>query len=529
MTRWWRDAVFYQVYPRSFADSDGDGVGDLPGIIAHLASLAETGFDAIWLSPFYRSPMADFGYDISDHSDVDPVFGTVADLDALLVEAHRLGLRVIIDLVPNHTSAEHPWFRSSRASRQSPHRDWYVWRDGSPDGGPPNDWQSQFPRVGPGWTFDPPTGQWYLHSYLPDQPDLDWDHPEVVEAMSEVMRGWLRRGVDGFRIDVPQRLAKDRLFRDNEGLAQEPDPRFVGRRYDEDQDHVVDRLRAIRAVTDEFPDRVLVGEVYVLDQRRMARYVAGGDRLHLAHDFTFLRVPWDVAAIRAAIEGALEALGPDGWPTWCLGNHDHGRIATRFGTDGRGEARARLIQMLLLTLRGTPFIYQGDELGLPDSVVPPDRVVDIHDRDRVRGPMAWAPPSVAGAGAGFTTGYPWLPLTDQAERLNVETQLADPASMLSLVRQLLRLRRSTPALRQGDLRLLDGPPGVLIYRRALDGDRLTVVLNLGIDDIIVSTPWVPPCGRILLGTTPGREGESVDGALRLSACEGAVVRTDDDR
>lgn len=523
---WWQEAVFYQVYPRSFADSDGDGVGDLPGIESRLSYLADLGVDAVWLSPFYRSPMADFGYDISDPTDVDPLFGTLADFDSLLAHAHRLGLRVIVDLVPNHTSVDHPWFVASRSSRTDPKRAWYVWRDGAPDGGPPNNWQSQFPRVGAGWTFDPPTGQWYLHSYLPEQPDLDWGEPGVVMAMADVMRFWLRRGVDGFRIDVPQRLGKDPALRDNPGLAREPDERFVGRRFDEDQDNVLERIRAIRSVADEFPGRVLVGEVYVLDQRRMARYVNGPDVLHLAHNFTFLRLPWDADAFRSTIAELDTCLDPHAWPAWCLGNHDHGRIASRFGADGRGEDRARLVAMLLLTLRGTPFLYQGDELGLPDSIVPPDRALDVHDRDRARGPMPWGSPSRVGAGAGFSTGRPWLPVTAEAERLNAATQASDAASMLELVRSLLALRRATPALRSGAIRLHPEPGPVLAYDRWDAGARMVVALNMGTADASVAIPEGVRA-RVVAGTRAQRTDTTVAAEIGLASLEGVVMRIED--
>jgi alpha-glucosidase len=519
---WWQEAVVYQVYPRSFADSDGDGIGDLPGITSRLGYVAEAGFDAVWLSPFYRSPMADFGYDVSDHCDVDPVFGTLADLDDLVVRAHELGLRVIVDYVPNHTSVEHPWFRDARASRASPYRDWYVWRDGRPDGRPPNNWRSAFPRVGPAWTFDEPTGQWYLHSYLPDQPDLDWSNPRVVAAMGDVLRFWLRRGIDGFRIDVAMRLGKDPDLRDNPDRADEPDARSAGRRLDEDQPSALEHLRTLRRVADEFPDRLLVGEVYVLDQQRMARYVNGLDGLHLAHDFTFLRQPWDARAFRRAIAGSMAAVAPRAWPAWCLGNHDHGRIASRFGQDGRGEERARLAAMLLLTLRGTPFVYQGDELGLPDSVVPAAQQVDVHDRDRVRGPVPWAPPSVAGPGAGFTSGTPWLPLAEEAERLNVTSQAADPGSTLSLVRSLLALRRSSDALRRGAMRLLDGPDGVLAWTRGDGAERLVVALNMSVSDVSLELPRTAD-DRVAWSTHAERPGEATGGRLRLRGLEGVIV------
>lgn len=533
---WWRQAVIYQIYPRSFADANGDGIGDLPGISGRLDYIADTGFDTIWLSPFYRSPMADFGYDISDYTDVDPIFGNLDDLDVLIDRAHGRGIRVIVDWVPSHTSKEHAWFVDSRSSRTSAHRDWYVWRDGRPDGGPPNNWQSQFPAVGSGWSFDERTEQWYLHSYLPEQPDLDWGNPEVVEAMSNVLRFWLRRGVDGFRIDVPQRLAKHPDLLDNPGIANEPDRRFVGRRFDEDQPAVFERLRQVRRVVDEFPDRLLVGEVYVLDQRRMASYVNDGDGLHLAHNFTFLRLPWEAQAFRDTLLELEGCLAPGAWPAWCLGNHDHGRIASRFDYDGHGDARARLVSMLLLTLRGTPFFYQGDELGLPDSVVAQDQIVDVHDRDRARGPMPWGAPSRVGAAAGFSSGTPWLPLATAAETLNAATQRMEPHSHLTLVRELLQLRRRFVALHDGAMNVLDGPPEVLAFsRQAGSGQSWLIALNFEDKPIRMELASIGSVGwsardvdlRLAISTDPTRSrGAVVGGSIELASLEGVVLTND---
>jgi alpha-glucosidase len=469
-TEWWRRGAVYQVYPRSFADSDGDGVGDLRGLRAHLDHLAELSVAAVWLSPVFPSPMADFGYDVSDHCDVDPLFGTLADLDDLVADCHARDIRVVLDWVPNHTSDRHPWFLASRSSREDPKRDWYVWRDGAPDGGPPNDWRSEFAAVGPAWTYDEPTGQWYLHSYTPQQPDLDWENPEVEAAMHDTIRFWLSRGVDGLRIDALQRLAKDPLLRSNAGSD---------RRHDQDWETAHERLRGIRRVVDEFPDRMVVGEVYLLDLRRVLAYLAGGDQLHLAHNFVFVHLPWDAGAFRTAIEEFEARAEPEAWPAWFLGNHDHSRIATRYDDGGHGPARARAVALLLTALRGTPFLYQGDELGLPDAVVPPDRVVDVDGRDPERAPIPWRPPSVAGPGAGFTTGEPWLPLVADAERLCVERQAADPSSTLSLVRRLGALRAASPALQTGRQRVLAAAPGVLAWLREDGDERLLAAVNLG--------------------------------------------------
>ncbi len=409
---WWQRGAIYQIYPRSFADASGDGTGDLRGIVEHLDHVAALGAGAIWLSPIFPSPMADFGYDVADFCDVDPVFGTLADLDDLLEKAHARGIRVVLDWVPNHTSDRHPWFVASRSSRADPRRDWYVWHDGGRDGGPPNDWRSEFAAVGPAWTFDEGTDQWYLHSFMAEQPDLNWDNPEVREAMHGILRFWLGRGVDGLRLDAIHKIAKDPLLRDH---ATAP------RRHDEDWETIHERLRGIRRVADEFEDRMLVGEVALQDLHRAVSYLESGDQLHLAHNFVFAELPWDAEAFRTSIDD-FEALAErTAWPAWFLENHDLPRVASRFDRDatggsGHGAARARAAALILYALRGTPFVYQGQELGLHDADIPPDRVVDVDGRDPVRAPMPWQPPSQAGAGAGFTVGEPWLPLPGRRRR-----------------------------------------------------------------------------------------------------------------
>jgi alpha-glucosidase len=496
---WWRDAVFYQVYPRSFADSDGDGIGDLPGIIDRLDYLNGTpdslGVDAIWLSPFYPSPMADFGYDISDYCGVDPLFGTLRDFDRLVHAAHVRGIRVVIDLVPNHTSDQHPWFVDARAG--GTHRDWYVWRPGR-DGGPPNNWQSEFGAVGPAWTLDPQTGVWYLHSFLPQQPDLNWDVPEVERQMHDVMRFWLERGVDGFRIDVVYKIAKDPLLRDNPTRLVGPGG-TPGERRDEDWPSVHPRLRRLRSVIKSFGERMTVGEVYLLDPTRLAAYVRTGTELDLAHNFQFLTLPWDASAFRDSVEGFSALVAPRGWPTWCLNNHDHSRVATRYP----GERAARVAALMLLTLRGTVFLYQGEELGLRDGIVSPKRIVDVDGRDPERCPLPWEPPSIAGPGAGFTSGDPWLPLPPEPERLNVARQRADPGSIFSLYRRLLEIRRRTPALRAGALAFVDqADRDVLVYLRHGRARTFLVALNFADRSTVVAIPDVLRAkrGRVLLST-----------------------------
>src|SRR4051812_25914038 len=504
---WWRSGVVYQIYPRSFADSNGDGVGDLAGVAGRLDHLADLGVDALWLSPFYPSPMADFGYDVSDYTDVDPIFGSLADADRLIEQAHRRGLRVIFDWVPNHTSDRHEWFLASRSSRDDPKRSWYVWRDPGPGGEPPNNWVSNFSLHGeiPAWSLDERTAQLYLHSFLPQQPDLNWDNPAVAEAMHDVLRFWLGRGVDGFRIDVAHALGKDPDLGDHE----------PGRPHHEDWPSVHPRLRAIRRVLEEYEgDRMAVGEVYLLDQRRLAPYVRTGDELHLVHNFVFLNLPWSARRFRETVDEFEELVGPGAWPAWCLGNHDHSRIATRYGAGA-----ARVAAMLLLTLRGTPFLFQGDELGLPDVPIPPGRIVDVDGRDPERAPIPWEPPSTAGPGAGFTTGEPWLPVSAEAERMAATVQKDDPGSMMALHRTLLALRRATPALTEGSYRSLDAGEDIYAYER---GEEITVALNFASER---RGAGLSGTGRLVLSTRPeARPGEVLDLAeLELEPDEGVVL------
>jgi alpha-glucosidase len=513
---WWQRGAIYQIYPRSFADGDGDGVGDLGGLIAQLDYLADLGIEAVWLSPIYPSPMADFGYDVADFCDVDPTFGSLADLDRLIGACHARGIRLVLDWVPNHTSDRHPWFVASRSSRADPKRDWYVWRAGR-DGGPPNDWRSDFPAVGPAWTFEERTGQWYLHSFTRQQPDLNWDNPAVEAAMHEVLRFWLDRGVDGFRIDALQRLAKDPLLRDNAGAA---------RRHDQDWDTTHDRVRGIRRVVDAYPDRMLVGEVYLLDLHRVVSYLNSGDQLHLAHNFVFSQLPWNAEAFRTSIND-FEALAAEtAWPAWFLANHDLPRVASRFDQDGQGPARARAVALLLYCLRGTPFVYQGEELGLPDAEIPPERVVDVDGRDPQRAPLPWRPPSLAGPAAGFTTGEPWLPLVADAERLCVERQAADPRSMLTLVRRLAALRRRTPALQTGAQRSLDAGPDMLAWLREDEGARLLAAVNFAAVLAPLRLPAEPPRRTtLLISTDPERADGDVDlNGFMLGPSEAVLLR-----
>ncbi len=460
--------MIYQIYPRSFADADGDGVGDLEGVRQHLDHLAWLGVDAVWLSPFFRSPMADFGYDVADYCDVDPLFGDLGTFDALVTEAHAVGIRIVVDLVPNHTSDQHPWFLAARSSRDDPKRDWYVWRDGGGPDRPPNNWRGAFIEGGPAWTWDPDTEQWYLHQFLPEQPDLNWDNPEVVEAMHDVMRFWLDRGVDGFRIDVVHCIGRDPAFPDDEPPWSDL-PHCVSNEDPSTHEHI----RGLRRLADSYDgDRVLIGETALPGTKWIAPYYGEGDELHLAFNFGATHTAWDPEVWRRRLERIDELLGPrEAWPTWVFSNHDIPRHRTRLGG---GEARARAAAVILLAQRGTPFVYAGEELGLEDATVPPDRVVDPGGRDGCRAPIPWsvAPPH----GWGPT---PWLPFPPEASERSVEVQRADPGSILHLYRRLLEARRHSPALTLGDQEVIAAPAGVLAWRRtAPDGDARTVLVNM---------------------------------------------------
>ncbi|HEV8629495.1 MAG TPA: alpha-amylase family glycosyl hydrolase [Thermoanaerobaculia bacterium] len=523
---WWQRGVIYQVYPLSFQDSGGDGFGDLPGLLARLDYLQWLGVDALWLSPIYPSPMGDWGYDVADYCDVDPRFGTLADLDALIAEAHRRGLRVLLDFVPNHTSDQHPWFIESQASRANPRRDWYHWRDPAPSGGPPNNWISVF--GGSAWELDAPTGQYYHHSFLRQQPDLDWRHPEVRAAMHEALRFWLRRGVDGFRVDVIHHLAKDPELRDNPpnpewAPGQNPYRRLLAT-HTADLPAVHEVIAGLRAVVDEFPDRMLIGELYLPLERLMLYYGAGGSGLQLPFNFQLIRRPWEAQALGTAIE-AYEAMLPTfGWPNWVLGNHDKSRVASRVGA-----AQARVAAMMLLTLRGTPTLYYGDEIGMRDVPIPPERVRDPFEqnvpglglgRDPERTPMQWG----GGPHAGFTKGEPWLPVAADAATVNVERQRDDRRSLLTLYRRLLALRRAEPALAVGPFAPLRAPGDLLAWVRKEGDRRFLVVLNLGHEPATFTPPVLALDGDLVLSTHLDRDGERVLRTVELRGDEGVIVR-----
>lgn len=519
---WWQRAIVYQIYPRSFAEGDPDGrrhrlgpsaptrsVGDLDGVRRHLDHLSWLGVSAIWLSPFYPSPMEDFGYDVSDYCDVDPLFGTLADFDGLVHAAHAKGIRVLVDWVPNHTSRMHPWFVESRSSRDAAKRDWYVWRDGSPER-PPNNWRATFVDA-PAWTWDEATRQWYLHLFLPSQPDLNWANPEVAAAMLDTMRFWLDRGVDGFRIDVAHALGKDPAYPDAEGpAAQFP----WSAQNDHASTHAI--LRTLRTLMDSYEDdRVMVGEVFLLSTAKVATYYGEGDELHLSFNFPPLYAPWEAGAWRKRIRRVEEELGPRGaWPTWVLSNHDNPRHRTRYAGS---EARARAAAVLLLTLRGTPFLYAGEELGLEDAPVDAEQALDPGGRDGCRAPIPWDP----GAGHGWLS-EPWLPFPPDADRRNVSASVQDPDSILHLYRRLIQARRASPALSLGTLELLEAPEGILAYRRSMGSERRVVLVNFTTAPVRLDGVDGHPAGSLVIEVSPDRaqDGTAWDGELRG---DGALV------
>lgn len=519
---WWRSGILYQIYPRSFQDSDGDGVGNLRGVITRLPYLRELGVDALWLSPIFPSPMEDFGYDISDYTGVDPLFGTLGDFDALIAAAHDLGLKVILDLVPNHTSDKHPWFVESRSSRSNPKRDWYIWHDGRGEGGPPNNWLSEF--GGSSWEFDAPTGQYYYHAFLRTQPDLNWRNPDVRSAIHYVMRFWLRRGVDGFRVDVMWHLMKDDLLRDNP-----PNPDFtLGRQpyeqlvplYSTDRPEVHAVVVEMRQVIEEFDDRVLIGEIYLPPEKLVAYYGRGLAGAHLPFNFALISTPWNAQAIAELIDGYEKALPPGAWPNWVLGNHDRQRIASRVGHD-----QARVAAMLLLTLRGTPTLYYGDEIGMPQVEIRPDQVRDPWEknlpglgvgRDGCRTPMQWD----STPHGGFSASEPWLPLDKNSARDNVTHERQDAASMLSLYRALIDLRRAKPELALGTYKPVSVIGELLVFEREHQGKRLLVALNLGAAPIATT---IGLRGRVLLSTFMDQQTGTVDGMLKLRGAEGIIL------
>ena len=499
-TPWWRGAVIYQIYPRSFLDANGDGVGDLPGIIERLDYVASLGVDAIWISPFFKSPMADFGYDIADYRDVDPLFGTLQDFDRLLAKAHALGLKVMIDQVLSHTSIEHEWFRESRQDRSNPKADWYVWADPREDGTPPNNWMSLFGGVA--WQWEPRREQYFLHNFLADQPDLNFHHPEVQQATLENVRFWLDRGVDGFRLDAINFCFHDRQLRDN---PPKPADKRVGRGFSPDnpyayQYHYFNNtqpenlpfLERLRALLDQYPGTVALGEISSEDSlATTAEYTSAG-RLHMGYSFELLVEDFSAGYIRETV-ARLEATMTEGWPCWAISNHDVERAVTRWGGHPAQPRLARLLMAMLCSLRGSICIYQGEELGLGEADVPFEALQDPYGitfwpnfkgRDGCRTPLPWTDAALA----GFTTGEPWLPIPEEHRERSVAVQSHDPSSVLSALRQFLAWRKTMPTLVRGDIRFLDSAEPVLLFERSLGPETLLLAFNLSAEPTRLALP-----------------------------------------
>lgn len=482
---WWQTAVFYQIYPRSFADSNGDGIGDLPGITAKLDYLADLGIDAIWLSPVYPSPMADGGYDVSDFKNIEPQYGTMDDFITLLAEAHERDIRIIMDLVLNHTSNEHPWFLEASSSLSNPKRDWYIWHDGRSGNPPrpPNNWQASF--GGRAWEWDERTRQYFLHSFAREQPDVNWRNPELREAMYDIIRFWLDLGVDGFRLDVVNWFVHDDQFRSN--------PYKLGRRPYDMQHHKYDRnhpqnievMKEIRAIVDSYPGRMTIGEVYTEPPGNLdlvVQYYGQGEGLHMAFNFAFLFCNWNASCFERVIEKWEGLLGSDLWPNYTLSNHDQPRACSRYGKKNQIIPRARVAAALLLTLRGTPFLYYGEEIGMRDTRIPRSRLQDPvgirywplnPGRDPARTPMQWD----GSPNAGFSTGEPWLPVNDNYPQLNVTAQKNDENALLEWYRKLLKLRRTLPVLQSGSYQPVMSGSDLFVYERRMDGERVLIALN----------------------------------------------------
>ena len=537
---WWQTAVVYQVYPWSFQDTNGDGIGDIPGIVSRLDYLNDgmptsLGIDAIWLSPIYPSPMCDFGYDVTDYCNIDSRFGTLADFDQLIREAGRRGIRIIMDLVLNHTSDQHPWFQRARTSRSSAERDWYYWADGKGLGRRPSNWYARF--GGSSWTWDSRTQQYYLHSFLPTQPDLNWHHPALREKMLDVVRFWLDRGVQGFRLDAINWIGKDTRWPDNPlRLGWRGYTRQI-HRYDRDQSLAHDVMRELRSVLSAYPDTVLVGEASADTPGGPASfYGTGSDELHMVFDFRLLKSPWHPDRFRHLI-AQQEAAVPDGcWPPIVFSNHDQSRHIDRYGVGGNAERRARAAAVMLFALRGTPFLYYGEEIGMRDGSLRYRHLRDPYTkrywpfrtgRDPARTPMQWDGSSQA----GFTTGRPWLPVSPNASMTNVETESRDPSSLLNLYRRLIRLRRGVPALQHGAYVLCESDDrNVLVFLRKVEfpptkGPDVLVAVNFSGRQITCLVKGIAMNGTVLLSTNEPIDDRTpyAAGLIKLQPDEAIIV------
>jgi alpha-glucosidase len=526
---WWQKGVIYQIYPRSFQDSNGDGVGDLPGIVSRLDYLKSLRINAVWISPIYPSPMADFGYDISNYTDIHPMFGTLKDFELLVNEVHKRDMKLILDFVPNHTSNQHPWFLESRSSRNSPKRNWYIWKDAAPDGSAPNNWLAAF--GGSAWEWDEQTGQYYYHAFLKEQPDLNWRNPEVQKAMLDAMRFWLDKGVDGFRVDVMWHMIKDDQFRDN---PTNPAYQQHMSTYDQllpvystDQPEVHKIVRMMRDLLDSYDDRMMIGEIYLPINKLVTYYGTDRKGAHLPFNFHLITLPWDARMISTAIDEYESALPLHGWPNWVLGNHDQPRVASRIGIE-----QARVAAMLLLTLRGTPTIYYGDEIGLKDVPIPFEEIKDPQglnmpdknlSRDPARTPMQWDENTYA----GFSSAKPWLRVDRNHKSINVKNQNALPESMLSLYKKLIDLRKNEASLAIGDYKPVHSDNQMIAYiRHSPEASAFLVVLNLTHRPCFLRQKSTQYTGEIIVSTAPELEGARVEGTITLSGDEGYVIKLD---
>lgn len=535
---WWRGGVIYQIYPRSYQDSNADGVGDLPGITARLEHIARLGADGIWLSPIFKSPMKDFGYDVSDYRDIDPLFGTLDDFRTLVQRAHALGLKVMIDQVLSHSSDQHPWFKESRSSRDNARADWYIWADAKDDGTPPNNWLSIF--GGSAWQWDTGRLQYYMHNFLTSQPDLNFHNPEVQQALLDDVRFWLELGVDGYRLDTANFYFHDKQLRNNPGRGKPDgeDPAvdatnpygWQWHKHDKSQPENLVFLQRLRALLDEYPNTTMVGEIGDDDGlARMAEYTSGGDKLHMAYCFDLLGRQFSAEFLHGLFSRFLSVVG-DGWPCWALSNHDCVRLATRWGGSEPDARLLRLAAAMQMTLRGTPCIYQGDELGLTEAEIAYQDLQDpvgiimwpkVKGRDGCRTPMPWD--SIAPHG-GFGPAKPWLPSAEVHLSKAVDVQSEDASSMLNFYTRLLHWRRKHSALVKGEMKLLPLQGNVLAYVRAHDSQNLLCVFNFSQEPLVWELPavWV---AADVVQDSPVRGGEIVNGNIQLQPWGGVVLST----
>lgn len=524
--KWWQTGIIYEIYPRSFQDSNNDGTGDLKGIIRRLDYLVWLGIKAIWIAPVYPSPMADFGYDITDHTGIDPMFGDLSDFDDLVSAVHSHDIKILMDFVPNHTSSLHPGFIESRSSRNNPKRDWYMWHDARKDGSAPNNWLAMF--GGSAWEWDAKSGQYYYHGFLNEQPDLNWRNPEVCKAMYYIMRFWFDKGVDGFRIDALWHLIKDLELRDNPVNPDYNDTmtdydRLLPR-YSTDQPEVFDILREFRAICECYNDHVMIGEAYVPLNRLVKYYGTEGNGCHLPANFMLILLPWEPGKIAESVNEYEKSLPGNAWPNWVIGNHDQKRIASRIGIN-----QARNAAMLLLTLRGTPILYYGDELGMENVMIPDDEVMDPQgknmpgknlSRDPSRTPIPWS----SEKNAGFTMNKPWLRLNENFRTMNVEAQKKDPDSILSFYRRLIGFRQIEACLQTGSYEFIFADMKIMAYLRTLNDTRFLVILNFSDTSYRFVTGKIILKGKIEISTSREFEGAWIQGEILLDGDQSVIVR-----